>query len=397
MNDDASLLRDYVDEKSEPAFTALVRRHLGLVYSVALRRVGGDAHLAEDVAQKVFADLARKAPSLSGHATLSGWLYVSALHASATLVRGEQRRKSRETAAHLMEATITPDSPDEAAAVLRPVVDDAIVELNDDDRTAILLRFFEKRSFPEVAAALRLSDDAARKRVDRALDKLRAVLTRRGITSTGAALGLALAAVGPITAPAELGARVASQALASSGASAGTTLAGFLLSAALPVAVVMVIGGGLVVGERSQNESLRAQKLQLAAQVATGSALRAENIRLAASVAEVAELRRLAANLPELRHALATTAPSKPAKAALIVTPQGTISWGGEPVKLFDFIARTRALSGESAESHVVIQAVGAEFPAFAYVIDEVRKAGIQHVIVESDATPDPKYGWSWF
>src|SRR3954470_21076544 len=103
MNSDSELLRRYVEEKSEAAFSELVQRHIGLVYSVALRRVGGDAHLAEDVTQTVFNDLARKASTLRDRATLGGWLYLSAHHASAAIVRTEHRRKAREMIAHDMQ------------------------------------------------------------------------------------------------------------------------------------------------------------------------------------------------------------------------------------------------------------------------------------------------------
>src|SRR5882724_8495971 len=103
MQNDTELLRSYIDDRSEDAFAELVRRHLGLVYFAALRRVGNDTHLAEDVAQKVFSDLARKAPALRHRITLTSWLYVSAQLASADLVRREQRRKHRETAAHSMQ------------------------------------------------------------------------------------------------------------------------------------------------------------------------------------------------------------------------------------------------------------------------------------------------------
>jgi DNA-directed RNA polymerase specialized sigma24 family protein len=99
MKDDAELLRSYVEDCSEKAFAELVRRHLGLVYSGALRRVGHDMHLAEDIAQKVFSDLARKAPSLAGRASIAGWLYVSTHLAAAEVVHKERRRKARENEA----------------------------------------------------------------------------------------------------------------------------------------------------------------------------------------------------------------------------------------------------------------------------------------------------------
>jgi RNA polymerase sigma factor (sigma-70 family) len=176
MNTDSELLRRYVEERSEPAFTEVVQRHVGLVYSVALRRVGGDAHLAEDVAQKVFCDLARKASALTGRPTLAGWLYASAHLASAAMVRSERRRKAREIEAHLMQTTLSSPESDAEWTRLRPVLDDAFVALKEEEREVIALRFFEKRSFAEIGATLRVTEEAARKRVDRVLDKLRAVL-----------------------------------------------------------------------------------------------------------------------------------------------------------------------------------------------------------------------------
>ena len=96
MIDDAELLRRYVDERSEPAFAELVQRKAGLVYSAALRQVNGDAHLAQDVAQAVFTDLARKAGSLARRESLTGWLYTSAHFAAAKTIRTETRRRDRE-------------------------------------------------------------------------------------------------------------------------------------------------------------------------------------------------------------------------------------------------------------------------------------------------------------
>ncbi len=92
MNSDPDLLRSYVQNNSGEAFTEIVRRNIAFVHSCILRRVGGDAHLAEDVTQKVFSDLARKAPMLTRLNSVSGWLYVSANLASAEIVRKERRR-----------------------------------------------------------------------------------------------------------------------------------------------------------------------------------------------------------------------------------------------------------------------------------------------------------------
>ena len=94
MDDDARLLARYAQDGSEAAFTELVRRYLNLVYSAALRQVGGDRHRAEEVAQVVFADLARKASGLSRHSALIGWLYTSTRYAARNLARIERRRRN---------------------------------------------------------------------------------------------------------------------------------------------------------------------------------------------------------------------------------------------------------------------------------------------------------------
>src|SRR3982750_4785285 len=144
MKDDATLLAGYVRNRSETDFAELVRRHVNLVYSSALRQVNGDTHLAQDVTQTVFTDLARKASSLTSHRVLAGWLFTSTRFAAAKMVRGEQRRRRREQEVHSMQEISASDS---SAALdwnrLRPVLDDALAELNDRDRDAILLRNLE--------------------------------------------------------------------------------------------------------------------------------------------------------------------------------------------------------------------------------------------------------------
>src|SRR5580658_8339256 len=121
---DAQLLGLYVDKRSQTAFTELVDRHAGLVYHAALRRVGGDRQLAEDVSQKVFSDLARKAESLQGRAALAGWLYTSTRFAASEAVRGEKRRQAREVDAEAMKQLHPSAVP--AWDQLRPVIDDAM-------------------------------------------------------------------------------------------------------------------------------------------------------------------------------------------------------------------------------------------------------------------------------
>lgn len=215
MSDDRDLLRSWTEERDQASFTELVRRHVNLVYSVALRKVGGDAHLAQDVAQRVFADLARKAPALSRHPTLTGWLFTSTHFAATQLVRSERRRRTREEKAQAMNELFGDSVPTHNWDKLRPLLDDVVLELSPADREAILLRFFADRTFPEIAARLQLSEDGARARVNRAIDKLQALLARRGVTSTSSALALALSQHAVATAPAGLAASLAASAVSS--------------------------------------------------------------------------------------------------------------------------------------------------------------------------------------
>jgi RNA polymerase sigma factor (sigma-70 family) len=224
--EDAELLRRYAAEKSEPAFAELVRRHLDLVYSVALRQVGGDAHLAEDVAQEVFTALARKAATLAGRPVLGGWLYRTAQFSAIDIVRAENRRRARETEAHTMhELTANPGGAADWEK-LRPTLDQAIGELKDDDRDAVVMRFFEGKSFADMGTRLRLSENAARMRVERALDKLHSALSRRGVTSTAAALGMALTNQAGVAAPVGLAASVVTGAMGQAAMAGGGVATG---------------------------------------------------------------------------------------------------------------------------------------------------------------------------
>src|SRR6185295_1479860 len=192
MVDDAVLLHRYAHERSQAAFEELVRRYLDLVYAAALRRLGGDGHRAADVAQVVFATLARDAASLAHHAVLAGWLYAATRNAALNILRGEERRRTREQEAYRMQELNSSEESGADWQKLRPVLDSAMDELDERDREAVLLRFFQGRPFADVATVLRVSEDAARKRVDRALEKLRGRLLQRGIATTAAALGATL-------------------------------------------------------------------------------------------------------------------------------------------------------------------------------------------------------------
>jgi RNA polymerase sigma factor (sigma-70 family) len=249
METDAELLGRYVRYGDEAAFTQLVRRHVGLVYSAACREAGGDQAAAEDVTQLVFIELARKAGSLIHYTTVAGWLYTSVRHVSANRRRAQQRRILREEKAHLMNESLAPHAsePELTWEELCPVLDDAMHDLNEQDRNAVALRFLEGNSLQEVGAALGLTENAARMRVDRALEKLRARLARRGVTSTASGLALVLAAGALLsTPPAALAASTATAALAAgasalAAAGASTTLTSLALLTNVKLGIVSAI------------------------------------------------------------------------------------------------------------------------------------------------------------
>jgi RNA polymerase sigma factor (sigma-70 family) len=330
---DAVLLRCFVDECAEDAFAEIVRRHLDGVYSAALRRVGGDTHLAEDVAQLVFVALARKARSVAGSANLTGWLYGATRNEAANVVRRERRRKAREHEAHLMNEIAGPAAGDADWSRVAPVLDAAIDELGENDRAAILARFVERRAFGEIGATLRVSEDAARMRVERALEKLRALLARRGVTSTGAALGVALANHAVVAAPAELAGSVAVTAVGAAasavtgvGTSAAAEIFAFMSTGKIVVGVAIVcaaVGVGSAVYQAGEvtraNEVVVALQRERAAKVAALAAQVRENEASARVAAE-----RMAALEGQLAAAKKTVgdAPTNAAPAA----PRASIS-----------------------------------------------------------------------
>lgn len=242
MIDDSTLLRRYAAEHSDADFAEFVRRHLPLVYSAALRRLGGDAHRAQDVAQSVFCAVARDAHRLSRHTQLIGWLYTATRYAAIDAIRTDDRRRAREQEAHLIHEIHSDPTPTADWSRLRPVLDASMDELNEADREAVLLRFFQGRPFAEIGTTLGLSEDTARKRVERALDKLRGHLGRHRITSTSTALASLLAAQSVAAAPAGLAATITSTAVAATGSTAGflTLLAAAKFKVGLAAAVGLV-------------------------------------------------------------------------------------------------------------------------------------------------------------
>jgi len=161
MNEDAELLRQYATDRSEAAFTELIRRQVDLVYSAALRLMNGDVHRAQDVAQQVFSELARQAKRLTRHPALAGWLYTTTRLMALRARRTEQRRTAREQEANAMNELLREPAREQEWKHLGPVLEDAMHELGEKDRLAVLLRFFQNKSLKEVGLALGLSENAA--------------------------------------------------------------------------------------------------------------------------------------------------------------------------------------------------------------------------------------------
>jgi uncharacterized protein (TIGR03435 family) len=220
-SDDIALLKEYAENGSEPAFAALVGRHVNLVYSAALRSTG-NAHAAQEISQAVFIILARKAKSLGDKTVLSGWLYQTARLTAVNYVRGEIRRQHREQEAFMQSILDQPDG--EAWRQIAPLLDDAMGRLGEKDRNAVVLRFFENKNLAEVGLALGASEDAAKMRVNRALEKLRKFFTKRGVTHSAAIIAGAVSANSVQAAPLALAKTISAVAVAKGATASISTL-----------------------------------------------------------------------------------------------------------------------------------------------------------------------------
>ena len=283
--DDHELLDEFARTESEAAFAALVGRYVNLVYSTA-RRFAGNPHHAEEITQAVFIILARKAGKLSPRAVLSGWLYQTTRLTAANFMKGEIRRQHREQEAYMQSILTEPDwsrrseaEADTAAwQQLAPHLDEAMGRLGETDRDAIVLRFFENKTAREVGAALKLTEAAAHKRVNRALEKLRKIFSKRGVTLSSAIIAGAVSANSVHAAPAALAATISTTAV--KGAAVAATVSSLVkgtlkimayskLKLAIGIAVGIILAGGattMFISRAGGDGKLAAQEIAKQAQ-----------------------------------------------------------------------------------------------------------------------------------
>ena len=287
MTESQRLLAEYAQSGSEAAFREIVTRYLDLTYSTALRLVDGDAHLAQDVTQLVFIDLARMACSLSGEVMLGGWLHRHCCFVARKVMRGERRRAARERQA--IEMNALRDDSQVSLSEIAPVLDDAIDQLNTQDRAVILLRFFEQRDFRSVGEVLGIPENTARMRVTRALEKLGKLLKREGIACSGAALGTALATGAVASAPVGMAVTITGAAVAGAATGTATTLTILKLMSLtklqLGVAALVIAGAATTILIQHQSQlKLREQSKYLEKQIAQ---LQADNKNLSSRVTQL--------------------------------------------------------------------------------------------------------------
>ena len=274
---DMDLLRQFAAENSQSAFAALVERHINLVYSTALRKTG-NAHAAEEITQAVFIILAEKAGRISRQTILPGWLYQTARLTATGFLRREFRRFRREQEAYMQSQSdqAHPGTTDETWQQLAPLLEDAMGQLGETDRAAVVLRFFNGQSFAEVGTAFGLSENAAKKRVNRALEKLHRYFHRRGISSTTAIIAGVVSTHSVHAAPVGLAKAISAVAVVKGATATASTLSlvkGALkimawskakLAITLAVTAVLVAGtAGIALTIRNNDESLDAKIIRL--------------------------------------------------------------------------------------------------------------------------------------
>ena len=338
---DLDLLRRFTCEHAQDAFTELVKRHVNLVYSAALRQIRSP-QLAEEIAQSVFADLARNADKLKPDTVLTAWLYAVARRTAIDVIRKESRRQLREQIAIEMNAI---NATETTWTQIEPLLDEAVSALDETDRAAVLLRYFENQSFREVGRRLGVSDDTAQKRVSRAVEHLREFFASRGVAVGAGGLAAVISANAVQAAPAGLAATISAAAVLTGTAvqtstliTATKTIAMTTLQKTLVTATIAALAGGGIYAARQavqlhdQVQMLQQQQAPLAGQIqqlqrerddATNrlAGLLAENSRLKANPHRT-ELLKLRGQVTTLRADATQRAQSDNSLAEMVKGPQ---------------------------------------------------------------------------
>ena len=288
---DQQLIRDYAEHRSEAAFAELARRHVDLVYSAAARIVR-DAHLAKDVTQGVFLALAQNAPQLTNRLVIASWLHFTTRNLAVKTIRSDARRRAREQEAAAMNEILA--SQTEAGwAQIAPQLDDALVELSEPDRDAVVLRYFQRKSAEEMAEILGISAEAAQKRVNRAVERLRELFAKRGVVVGVGGLATVVSTNAVQSAPAGLAATISS--IAASGAISASALitatkviAMTTLQKTIVVAAVAIgVSAPLFIQHRAQAR-LRDENQALREQLKQQTEIAAKNEQLTALLEQAA-------------------------------------------------------------------------------------------------------------
>jgi len=359
---DQELLRRYAHQRDEQAFAELVHRHVNLVWAAA-RRVTGNSELARDVAQTVFTDLARKAGSLPPETVLAGWLHCASCHAAAKQVRGEVRRARREQLSMITQTTDASDTADaRAAGELQPLLDAALAELPAADRDAVVLRFLAGRSLAQVGEALGTGEDAAQKRVSRALEKLRETFRRRGLEVGGGVVAAALSVAGTQAAPLGLAGSLSTAALTAAATAGGAAPFLLLMKSKLILGVAGITALAVLGWQHLRVKQLVRDNEVLRHQLAAGKTSPAA---AATSPAESAAMARLREQQDELLRLRGEVAQLRQAARSAVTRAAAAPSAGAGDIDALT----TQALIAEATSARIVnaLKQLGLAAISFAY------------------------------
>lgn len=398
---DQQLLRDYARQGSEPAFEQLVERHIDFVYSAA-RRMVPDADLAKDVTQLVFLAVAKNASNLVEHPFLSGWLHRTTRNLALKAIRAEAHRRSREEEAAAMKQLISSDN-EPGWEQLAAQLDFGIAELRNEERDALLLRYFERKSAREMGELLGISEQAAQKRVSRAVERLREFFGERGVAVGTSSMAGLLAAHGVEAAPAGLAASVSASVTA---AAVGVQTSAILsLTKAITMTTIQKAAIGTILAasiggvwyqareagklrvriekmesaNRQKTEQLQDERDQLAAKL---SSLGAESERNRSNLAEIARLRgELTRRRTAPEKTLATKAPAEPtAESAKSEIPKDT--WTDAGLETPEAALKTRGWC--------IVNGNRERFKESVFVTDGARKMLEDMLIQMAEKSTDP-------